>query len=126
MALRSSELGTEKLISLLGTSLSGSVSHLSNVSLVQVILDFCNAGEYWNDATEPAARPYTPASDGPSLSRSRAWQPPQRFSKVCRPAVCELAIPRNRRKAEMPETILSSPNVLGSTRTGWACSVGSN
>ena len=61
MALRSAELGTEKLMSLLGTSFSGSVSHLSNVSLVHVILDFCNAGEYWNDATEPAARPYTPA-----------------------------------------------------------------
>src|SRR5579862_1081779 len=118
MALRSSELGTEKLISLLGTSLSGSVSHLSNVSPVQVILDFCNAGEYWNDATEPAARPYTPARAGPSLSRSRPWQPPQRFSKDCRPVVCELAVPRYRRKTKKPGTSTNGPNLLASGRVG--------
>jgi hypothetical protein len=59
-------------MSLLGTSYSVSVSHFSGVTSVQVIFDFLSASEYWNESTDPATRPYTPRSRGPSLSRSRA------------------------------------------------------
>src|ERR1700730_17677654 len=80
ISLRSSAFSTWIVMSLLGTSFSVSVSHLSRVSSVHLILDFLSASEYWNESTDPAVRPYTPPRRGPSLSRSSAWHPPQRFS----------------------------------------------
>ena len=41
-------------MSLLGTSLSVSMSHCSNVSSVQTMPEFLSAPEYWNDVTDPA------------------------------------------------------------------------
>src|SRR5471030_1868243 len=80
ISLRSGAFSTWSVMSLLGTSFSVSVSHLSSVSSVHLTLDFLSASEYWNESTDPAVRPYTPLRRGPSLSRSSAWHPPQRFS----------------------------------------------
>src|SRR5579872_4650582 len=73
-------------MSLSGASFSVSVSHLSSVSPVHLSFDFLSASEYGNESTVPAARPYTPPRRGPSLSRSNAWHPPQRFSNSALPS----------------------------------------
>src|SRR5579872_5216964 len=73
-------------MSLSGASFSVSVSHLSSVSPVHLSFDFLSASEYGNESTVPAARPYTPRRRGPSLSRSNAWHPPQRFSNSALPS----------------------------------------
>src|SRR5437667_11036539 len=67
-------------MSLSGTSFSVSLSQRSSVSSFQTILAFFRASEYWNPSIDAEVRPYTPPRRGPSLSRSRAWHPPQRFS----------------------------------------------
>src|SRR5712671_3725123 len=72
-------------MSLPGTTFSVSVSQRSSVSSFQTILAFLRASEYWKVSTEPEVRPYTPPRRGPSLSRSKAWHPPQRFSNSALP-----------------------------------------
>src|SRR4029077_2530158 len=72
-------------MSLPGTSSSVSVSQRSSVSSFQTILAFLRASEYWKPSSDAAVRPYTPPRRGPSLSRSTAWHPPQRFSNSALP-----------------------------------------
>src|SRR5260370_28366416 len=72
-------------MSLPGTSFSVSVSQRSNVSSFQTILAFLRASEYWKPSSDAEVSPYTPPRRGPSLSRSNAWHPPQRFSNSALP-----------------------------------------
>jgi len=45
------------VMSLFGTSVSVSASHLSSVAIAQTTLDFFSGSEYWNESSDPAVRP---------------------------------------------------------------------
>src|SRR5450432_1788601 len=119
ISLRSSALSTWNVISLLGTSFSVSVSHLFKVSSVHLTLDFLSASEYWNESTDPAVRPYTPPRRGPSLSRSSAWHPPQRFSNS--PLASAWASARAGAERLDPATINTNPARIAATMCGSCC-----
>src|ERR1700686_3083973 len=119
ISLRSSAFSTWNVMSLLGTSFSVSVSHLSSVSPVHLILDFLSASEYWNESTDPAVRPYTPPRRGPSLSRSSAWHPPQRFSNSA--LASARACARAGTETLAPAAINTNPARMAPTMCGWCC-----
>src|SRR5712671_5620123 len=106
-------------MSLPGTTFSVSVSQRSSVSSFQTILAFLRASEYWKPSSDAEVRPYTPPRRGPSLSRSNAWHPPQRFSNSALPFTW--ACTRAGLKRLDPMVIIMNPAVIAVMMRGSLC-----
>src|SRR5690349_17835365 len=72
-----------------GMKVLGSARYASSVSFDQVTPAFFIASEYLKPSTEPALRPTTPASDGPTLllPASAEWQTTQLRLKTASPVL---------------------------------------
>src|SRR5436190_23822205 len=71
----------------------GSARYLPSVSFDQVMPAFFIASEYLKPSTEPALRPTTPASDGPTLflPASTEWQRAQARLNTASPVLTSSA-----------------------------------